>query len=61
MVCPKFNSYVYKVKRWAIGEHNSFYFGIGGPKRCCYGGVPNVSKKLVMGPSMFFPSKRKKL
>jgi hypothetical protein len=61
MVCRKFNSYVYKVKRWAIGEHISFYFGVGGPKRCCYGGVPNVSKKLVMGQSMLFPSKRKKL
>ncbi len=21
MFCPKFNSHVYKLKRWAIGEH----------------------------------------
>jgi hypothetical protein len=29
MVCPKFNSYVYKLKRWPIGWRLCFYFGIG--------------------------------
>jgi hypothetical protein len=26
MVCPKFNSHIYKLKRWAIREHVYLYF-----------------------------------
>jgi len=29
MVCPKFNSHVYKLKRVGHGEHICFYFAIG--------------------------------
>ncbi len=33
IVCPKFNSHVYKLKRWAMGEYFCFYFCNWGPKR----------------------------
>ncbi len=32
IICPKFNSHVYKLKRWAMGEYFCFYFAIGVPK-----------------------------
>ncbi len=58
MVGPNFHSHVYKLERWAIGEHICFYFVTQGPKRCFYWGVPNVTKKWVMlgGKEGFFPA-----
>jgi hypothetical protein len=54
MVCPKLNSYVYKLKPWAIWEHICFYFANKGSKRCFYWWVPNVpKKKLMMGPNNY--------
>ncbi len=43
MVCPKFNSHVYKLKR-KLGEHVCFYIATGGPKRCFIGGLPMFQK-----------------
>jgi hypothetical protein len=60
MVCPKFNSYVYKLKRWARGENICFCFGIGGPTRCCYGGVPQCSKRIGDGAINVVSFKKKK-
>jgi hypothetical protein len=54
------NSHEYKPKRWAIGEHTCSYFGTEGPKRCFYGRVPNVPKKLMMGQSIWLVQKKKK-
>jgi hypothetical protein len=54
MVCPKFNSHVYKQKRWAIGV-------CMGAKRCSSWGMPNVPKKLMMGQSIWLLKKKKKL
>jgi len=65
MVCPLLNSYVYKLKPWAIWEHICFYFATKGSKRCFYWWVPNVpKKKLMMGPNnygSFETPKKKKL
>jgi hypothetical protein len=55
MVCPKFNSHVYKLKRWAI----FLYIATGCPKRCFYWGVPSVPKKNGDGPMNMAPSKKK--
>jgi len=49
MVCPKLNSHVYKLKRWAIREHVCLYFATWGPTRCFYWGVPN--RTFMMGQS----------
>jgi hypothetical protein len=32
MVCPKFNSHLYKLKRWSLKEHMIFYFATWGTK-----------------------------
>jgi hypothetical protein len=50
MVCPKFNSHVYKCKMWVKG---STHFAIGCPKRCFYLGVP--SKDIGDGPINMAP------
>jgi hypothetical protein len=52
MVCPKFNSHVYKMKRWVIGEHICFYVMTWGPKpkKCFYWKVPIVHNKISDGP-----------
>jgi hypothetical protein len=42
IICPKFNSHAYKLKRLAIGENICLYFVTWGPKRCFYWRVPNV-------------------
>jgi hypothetical protein len=52
MFCPKFNSHVYKLKMWAIGEHM-------GEKTCFNWGMPNVLKTLMMGHSIWFLQKEK--
>ncbi len=59
MVCPKFNSHVYKLKKVDHREHISIYFALGGPKSCIYWGIPNVRKKLVMGQSIWPLQKNK--
>jgi len=60
MVCPKFNSHVYKLKRWALGSTFYFIFANGGPNRCFYWGVPKFSKNFVDGPIDMAPSKENK-
>jgi hypothetical protein len=42
MVCPKFISHVYKLKRQAIGEYICFYFATRGLKRWFHWGVLHV-------------------
>ncbi len=49
MVCPKFNSHVYKLKRSATWEHICLYCVNRDPIRWFYWGVPNVLKNLMMG------------
>jgi hypothetical protein len=52
MVCPKFNSHVYKLKRWGSlkgGDHREkkhvcFYFATWGPQRCFYWEWPKFQK-----------------
>jgi hypothetical protein len=55
MVCPKFNSHVYKLKTWnLVWKHICFYFAVGGSMKCfSIGACPNVPKKLLMGQSMW--------
>jgi hypothetical protein len=53
--CPKFNSHVYNLTKWPIGEHICFYIGTGGPKRCLQWGVPNVPRKIGDGPINMAP------
>jgi hypothetical protein len=62
MVCPKFNSHGYKLKRWAIGQHICFYFCDLGSKEVHLLGGAQCSKKLVMGQLVYgpFPKKKKK-
>jgi len=60
MVCPKFNSHAYKLKRWAIWSTFFYIFATGCPKRCFYWGVPNAPKKLGDGPINMAPSKKEK-
>jgi hypothetical protein len=48
LIGPKFNSHVYKLKRWNLGKHICFYFAIGGPKRCFYWGHAQCSQKNLM-------------
>jgi hypothetical protein len=47
MVCSKFNSLVYKLKRWNPRVHIYFYFATGGPKKCFYGWHAQCSKKIT--------------
>ncbi len=51
MLCPKFNSHVYKLKMWAIGEHM-------GEKTCFNWAMPS-SKNFDDGPFNMVPSKKK--
>jgi hypothetical protein len=49
MVCPKFNSHAYKLKRWASVFVTILW--LGSPKRCLYSECPSVPKELVMDQS----------
>jgi hypothetical protein len=61
MVCPKFNSHVYnKLKRYSIGKYICFYFATWDPKRSFHWGVLNMSKKLLMGQSIWLLQKKEK-
>jgi len=60
MVCRKFNSHAYRLKRWAIREHICFYFETWGPKNHFNWGVPNVQILLDDGLINMAPSKKKK-
>jgi hypothetical protein len=55
MVCPKFNSHVYKLKRWNLGVHICFYFATRAPKRCFYWVNAQCSQKIVDGPINMVP------
>jgi hypothetical protein len=47
MVCPKFDSHVHKLKRWATGQRiHLFLFCNWGPKRCSHWGVLHCSKAI---------------
>jgi hypothetical protein len=60
MVCPKSNSHhVYKLKKVGHRRAYSFLFCYLGSKEVL-GGVPNVSKKVVMGQSMCLLSNKKR-
>jgi hypothetical protein len=56
MVCPKFNSHLYKLKKVDHREHICFYFAIGGPMRC----ITQCSKKIGDEPINMAPYKIKK-
>ncbi len=55
VLSPKFNSPVYKLKRWK-GAH-LFLFCNRGPKRCFYWGHAQCSKKIADGPINMAPLK----
>jgi hypothetical protein len=57
MVCPKFNSPVYKLKTWNSGVQICLYFATGGPKRWLYWGHAQCSKKIADGPINMAPLK----
>jgi hypothetical protein len=61
MVCPKFNSPIYKLKRWNPGVHICFYFASGSLKRCFYWGHAQCSQKIADGPINMAPLKKKKI
>jgi len=45
MVCPKFNSHVYKLKRWTVGEHSCFDFAkLGVQRGASIGACPMFQK-----------------
>jgi len=48
MVCPKFNSHVYKLRKVGYRGAHLFPFCSWDPKRCFYWGVPNVPKELMI-------------
>jgi hypothetical protein len=53
MVCPKFKSHVYKLKRWVMGEHICFYFVTGVQRGASIGECPMFQKHCLMGQSMW--------
>ncbi len=53
IVCPKFNSHVYELKSYVVGEYICFYFTNVGPKRCVHWGVHTIPRKLLMGQWMW--------
>jgi hypothetical protein len=60
MVYPKFNSHVYKLKRFTKGEYICSHFVTGGPKRPFHQGLLRCSKKLMMGQWIYGSFKKKK-
>jgi hypothetical protein len=50
-VCPKFNSHVYKLKSYVVGEHICSYFVTGVQKVLLLRSTQYSQKKLVMGQS----------
>ncbi len=60
MVCPNFNSLVYKLKRSNPKVHICFCFATQGPKSCFYWGHAQSSKIIADGPiNMALLKKRK--
>jgi hypothetical protein len=53
MVCPKFNSPIYKLKRWNPGVHICFYLQVAVWRGASIGGMLNVPKKMLMGQSIW--------
>jgi len=49
MICPKFNSHVYKLKKVGQRGAHLFLFCNRDPKRCFYWGGPNVPKTIGDG------------
>jgi hypothetical protein len=60
MVCSKFNSHLYKLKRCNKGEYICFYFATRGLKRPFHQGVLQGAKKLRWANEHVDLSKRKK-
>jgi hypothetical protein len=61
IICPTFNSHVYKLKRLAIGENICLYFVTWGPKRCFYWRVPNVPEKNWWWPNQYGTFQKEKM
>jgi hypothetical protein len=62
MICPKFNSHIYKLKKGRLsGEHICFYFATGVQRGASIEGSskPKVPKKIGDGPIQEAPSQRK--
>jgi hypothetical protein len=60
MVCPEFNSHVYKLEMYAKGEHICFYFATRVQKGAPSGGMDNVPKTLLIGQSTWLLHQNKK-
>jgi hypothetical protein len=60
MVCPKFNSHVYKLKRWKPWEHISLYFATGVQTGASIWGHAQCSKKIADGPINMAPFLKKR-
>ncbi len=58
MVCSKFNSHVYKLKRWATWEHNFFYVCNLRLKQVLLLGGAQCYKKLMMYQLIRFLEKK---
>jgi hypothetical protein len=56
----KFNSHVYKLKRWAEGKYISFYFATGIQRCASIGECPIVPKNFVDRPINMALSKQRK-
>jgi len=61
MVCPKFNSYVYKVKRWAYRGTHFFLFWDWGSKEVLLWGSAQCFEKIGDGAINVFSFKKKKI
>jgi len=49
MICPKFNSQLYKMKKVGKREHICSYIATGGPNKLPLGGVPNAPNFFWLG------------
>ncbi len=63
LVCSKFNSHVYKLKRYSKLGHICFYFAPGVQRVASIEKCPMFQKKLVVGQSMWLlhPKKKKEM
>jgi hypothetical protein len=61
MVCPKFNSHVYKVKRRIVWEYICFYFATWVQRGAFIRESSMFQNKLMMGQWMWLFKKKKKV
>jgi hypothetical protein len=59
LIGPKFNSHIYKLKRWNLGKHICFYFAAWGSKEVCFywGHAQCSQNKLMMAQSILLLNK----